>query len=57
MDTNIKKLTVFTLCSNTGSIQVLLPQAEKRSISSVEQFNIIYDGKEPKKCLVLQRND
>ena len=53
----IKKLTVFTLCSNTDSIQLLLRQAEKCSTSLDEQFNITYDGKEPKRCLVLQRND
>ena len=53
----IKKLTVFTLCSNTDSIQVLLRQAEKSSINLDEQFNITYDGKEPKRCLVLQRNE
>ena len=52
-----KKLTVFTLCSNTDSIQVLLRQAEKSSISLNEQFNITYDGKETKRCLVLQRKD
>ena len=46
-----------SLCSNTDSIQVLLRQAEKCSISFDEQFNITYDGKEPKRCLVLQRND
>ena len=51
MYTYNKKLTVFTLCSNTDSIQVLLHQAEKCSISLVEQFNITYDGKEPKRCL------
>ena len=57
LDTYIKKLTVFTLCSNTDSIQVLLRQAEKCSISLNELFNITYDGEEPKRCLVLQRND
>ena len=57
MYTYIKKLTVFTLCSNTDSIQVLLRQAEKCSISLDELFNITYDGEEPKRCLVLQRND
>ena len=58
MYTYIKKFTVFTLCSKTeDSIQILLRQAEKSSISLVEHFNITYDGKEPKKCLVLQRND
>ena len=40
---------VFTLCSNTDSIQALLRQAEKCSISLVEQFNKIYNGKEPKR--------
>ena len=50
MFTYIKKLTVFPLCSNTDSIQVMLRQAEKCSISLVEQFNITYDGKEPKRC-------
>ena len=53
----IKKMTVFTLCLNTDSIQVLLRQVEKCSISLVEQFNATYDGKKPKRCLVLQRND
>ena len=57
MYTYIKKLTVFTLCSSTDSIQVLLRQAEKRSINLDELFNITYDGEEPKRCLVLQRND
>ena len=56
-DTNMKKLTVSTLCSNTDSIQVLLCQAKNSSISLFEQFNIKYVGKEPKRCLVLQRND
>ena len=57
MYTYIKKLTVFRLCSSTDSIQVLLRQAEKCSISLDELFNIRYDGEEPKRCLVLQRND
>ena len=48
---------VFTLCSNTSSIQIIIHQAVKKSISSVEQFNTAYEGKDPKRCLVLQRND
>ena len=50
-------MTVFTLFSNTDSIQVLLHQEEKYSIRLAEQYNIIYDGKEPKRYLVLRRND
>ena len=55
--TNIRKLTVFTLCSNADSFQVLLHHAEKYSISLVEQLNITYNRKEPKRYLELQRND
>ena len=50
-------MTVFTLCSNADSIQVMFCQAEECSISLVEQLNITYDREEPKRCLVLQRND
>ena len=49
MCTYVKKLTIFTLSSNTDSFQVLLHQVEKYSVSLLEQFNITYDGKEPKK--------
>ena len=36
-------MTVFTLCSSTDFIQVLLYQAEKFSISLIEQFKITMD--------------
>ena len=52
---NYSKLTVFTLCSNTDSIHVMLHQAENYSISLVEQFNTPYDGKDPIRYLVLQK--
>ena len=51
MYTYIKKLT------KRDSIQVLLRQAQKCSISLVKQFNTIYDGKEPERRSVLQTND
>ena len=50
MYTYIENLTVFTICLNTDSIQVLLRQAEKYSISLTEHFNITYDGKEQKEA-------
>ena len=38
-----QEIDCFTIYSNIDSIQVLLRQAEKCSISLDEQFNIIYD--------------
>ena len=46
MYTYNKKLTVLTLCSNTDFIQVLLRQAAKCSINSVEQFNLRWKAAE-----------
>ena len=53
--TNIKKLIVFTLCTNTDTIQILLHQVGKYSISLVAVFNIINDRKEQEKHQAYQK--